>query len=82
MGGELLLKRNIGTDPSSWYYCLRENEDGSAMRFSDKYKLPLVNEWFSYTPELMLYYLEDPEIQALVSTKCDCSQSSAPGSLS
>lgn len=69
MGGELLLKRNIGTDPSSWYYCLRENEDGSAMRFSDKYKLPLVNEWFSYTPELMLYYLEDPEIQALVSTK-------------
>ena len=69
MGGELLLRRNIGTDPSSWYYCLRENEDGSAMRFTDKYKLPLVNEWFSYTPELMLYYLEYPDIQTLVTTK-------------
>jgi hypothetical protein len=69
MGGELLLKRNITTDPSTWYYCLRENEDGSAMRFSLKYNLPLVNEYFSYTPELMLYYLEDSDIRQLVSTK-------------
>lgn len=69
MGGELLLKRNINTDPSTWYYCLRENEDCSAMRFSLKYNLPLVNEYFSYTPELMLYYLEDPDIQQLVTTK-------------
>lgn len=69
MGGELLLKRNINTDPSTWYYCLRENEDCSAMRFSLKYNLPLVNEYFSYTPELMLYYLEDPDIQQLVNTK-------------
>ena len=69
MGGELLLKRNINTDPSTWYYCLRENEDGSAMRFSLKYNVPLVNEYFSYTPELMLYYLEDLDIQTLVTTK-------------
>lgn len=69
MGGELLLKRNINTDPSTWHYCLRENEDGSAIRFSFKYNIPLVNEYFSYTPELMLYYLEDPDIQTLVSTK-------------
>jgi len=69
MGGELLLKRNVNTNPSSWYYCLRENEDSSAMRFSLKYNLPLVNEYFSYTPESMLYYLEDPDIQALVTTQ-------------
>jgi len=69
MGGELLLKRNINTDPSTWYYCLRENEDASAMRFSLKYNIPLVNEYFSYTPELMLYYLEDSDIQTLVTTK-------------
>lgn len=69
MGGEVLIKRNVNTDPSSWYYSLRENEDGSAMRFSNYYNLPLVNEWFSYTPELMLYYLEDPEIQSLVTNK-------------
>lgn len=67
MGGELLLKRNINTDPSSWYFCIRENEDGSAMRFSQKFNIPLVNEYFSYTPELMLYYLEDSSIQNLTS---------------
>lgn len=69
MGGELLLKRNINTEPSTWYYCLRENEDCSAMRFNIKYNIPLVNEWFSYTPELMLYYLEDRDIESLVSIR-------------
>jgi len=69
MGGEALLKRNISTDPSSWYYCIRENEDASAMRFSNMFQIPLVNEWFSYTPELLLYYLEDKEIIDLVSTR-------------
>jgi hypothetical protein len=69
MGGELLLKKDILTTPSSWYYCLRENEDCSAMRFSLKYKIPLVNEYFSYTPELMLYYLKNTEIKNLVSNR-------------
>lgn len=69
MGGELLLRRNINTDPSTWYYCFRENEDASAMRFSKKYNIPLVNEYFSYTPESMLYYLENSDIQKLVTTK-------------
>ena len=69
MGGELLLRRNINTTPSSWYFCFRENEDASAMRFSHKYGVPLVNEYFSYTPELMLYYLERPEIKSLVTNR-------------
>jgi len=69
MGGEVFLKRNINTDPSTWFYCIRENEDASAMRFSLKYNLPLVNEYFSYTPELLLYYLEHQDIKNLVSTR-------------
>ena len=69
MGGEVLLKRNINTNPSTWYYCLRENEDASAMRFSLKFNIPLVNEYFTYTPELLLYYLEHNDIQKLVTTK-------------
>jgi hypothetical protein len=39
------------------------------MRFSRKYGIPLVNEWFSYTPEVMLYYLENKDIQSLISEK-------------
>ena len=69
MGGEMLLRRHVSLDkPREWYYTFRENEDASAMRFSIKYNLPLVNEWFSYTPEMMALYLDHPDIQSLIST--------------
>lgn len=58
MGGELFLKKHIDSTQSFWYYAFRENEDASAMRFSNVYNIPLVNEWFTYTPEIMLYFLE------------------------
>jgi hypothetical protein len=66
MGGEMLLKKHLDVDLSKWYYCIRENEDASAMRFSIKYNIPLVNEWFSYTPEMMGYYLEDIDVHQLI----------------
>jgi hypothetical protein len=69
MGGEALLTRQVNRTDSFWYYTFRENEDASAMRFTNKFGIPLVNEWFSYTPELLLYYLEDPDIQKLVTNK-------------
>lgn len=69
MGGETLLTRSVSLDKSHWYYTFRENEDASAMRFTNKFNIPLVNEWFSYTPELMLYYLENPEIVSLVTDR-------------
>lgn len=70
MGGEMLLRRSVSQDrDTEWYYVFRENEDASAMRFSLKYNIPLVNEWFSYTPEMMTYYLENKWIQKLVTEK-------------
>lgn len=69
MGGEQFLRRHVSAKGSTWYHCFRENEDASAMRFSEKYNIPLVNEWFSYTPEMMLYYLEDPDIQRLITER-------------
>jgi hypothetical protein len=69
MGGEVLLTRNVSNNNSFWYYTFRENEDASAMRFSNRYGIPLVNEWFSYTPELLLCYLENPSIKELISNK-------------
>lgn len=65
MGGEMLLRQTN----KHWYYCFRENEDASAMRFSLKYNIPLVNEWFSYTPEMMGYYLNEPVIQDLINNR-------------
>lgn len=69
MGGEMLLRRHVTRDSSKWYYCFRENEDASAMRFSNLYNIPLVNEWFSYTPEMIGYHLQNPAIQWLINTK-------------
>ena len=69
MGGEMLLKRHVNHTGSKWYYCFRENEDASAMRFSNRYNIPLVNEWFSYTPEMMGYYLQHPTIQRLITDR-------------
>lgn len=69
MGGEMLLRRHVDTTGSRWYYCFRENEDASAMRFSIKYNIPLVNEWFSYTPEMMLHYLKEPGIESLITNR-------------
>jgi hypothetical protein len=69
MGGEAGVTRMVEQGSSYWYYAFRENEDASAMRFSLKYQIPLVNEWFSYTPELLLYYLESEGIKNLVSNR-------------
>jgi hypothetical protein len=77
MGGEVFLRRNINTVPSTWYYTLRENEDASAMRFSNLYNIPVVNEWFTYTPELLLYYLEDPGVVELVTNRFNYKMTSA-----
>jgi tRNA(Ile)-lysidine synthase TilS/MesJ len=69
MGGEAGLTRNVTKDGSFWYYAFRENEDASAMRFSLKYNIPLIYEYFSYTPELLLYYLESEGVKNLISDK-------------
>jgi hypothetical protein len=69
MGGEMLLRRGVSPEGSRWFYCFRENEDASAMRFSLRYNIPLVNEWFSYTPEMMGYYLDHPDIQKLITER-------------
>lgn len=76
MGGEALFNRMVTPTGSRWYYTFRENEDASAMRFSERFSIPLVNEWFTYTPELLLYYIENPTIQRLFSEKLNYKLSS------
>lgn len=66
MGGEQLLRKLDTQYERCWYHCYRENQDASAVRFSEQTGIPIVNEWFSYTPEMMLYYIEQPEIQQII----------------
>lgn len=69
MGGEVLLTRHVSPEECFWHYTFRENEDASAMRFSNTYGIPLVNEWFSYTPELLLHFLQDHQVKSLVTER-------------
>jgi hypothetical protein len=69
MGGEIVFGRTPTIDGSKWYYSYRENEDGAAIRFSLRYNIPLVYEYFSYTPELIAYYMDHPRVKWLFSEK-------------
>ncbi len=68
-GGEIPITRQVTKDGFDWFVTYRENEDASAMRFSMKYNIPFIQEWFTYTPEILLYYLEDTRIQDLVTQR-------------
>jgi hypothetical protein len=67
MGGELVFQKHIAKE-CKWYYFLRESEDGGSIRFSLKHNIPLVVEWFTYTPEAVAFYFEHPILQNLIST--------------
>ncbi len=66
IGCELQLTKGISLDNSHWYMRLIEYMDTAHMKLAQKINVPIVSEWFSYTPELMLYYLEQPELENLV----------------
>ena len=67
LGGELLIEKykNHNFKPE-WVLRNIETLEASHVRFAQKFNIPFIIEWFSYTPELMLYYLEDPAIKYLV----------------
>lgn len=66
MGGEVLLKRKANVSPNLWYLTYREDEDASAIRASKLSGIPIIQEWFLYTPEIILKYLESPGTQNLI----------------
>lgn len=69
IAGELQLNkiRDDNNNPI-WVIRMMEDLDTAHIRFSNDTGIPFIQEWFSYTPEVMLYYLETPEIKKLVST--------------
>lgn len=68
LGGELLVDKHYTFKQPVWGIRNLETYEAAHVRFSEKYNIPFIIEWFSYTPELMLYYLENPDVKNLVST--------------
>ena len=69
MGGEMLLARDTREEPTKWYLGFDEGFDASVYRFSMKHSIPMVVDWFSYTPEMMGYWLQHPEIVSLIGNR-------------
>ena len=61
------------TDPAQrgprWFYYVRENNDLSVPKYAYINQKPVISEFFSYTPEIMLSYATDPMVMKLITGK-------------
>lgn len=74
MGGEVYLQKHQSSDlgvhtPSSWNYVYREDEDGVTYRYSNETGHKIINEVFTYTPELLYSYLAHPMVAEVAQDK-------------
>lgn len=74
MGGEVYFQKHPKSDlsvksPFEWYYIYREDEDGMTYRYSKDTGHPLINEVFTYTPEVLYSWLKTPEVQAVANNQ-------------
>lgn len=69
MGGNVPLTKKIGNFEPYWYYTYMESEESCNVRFNQQFNIPVIYEFFSYTPEAMLYWLESDGIKNLIYDK-------------
>ena len=68
MGGSFTFTRDPSMTGSDWKADFTECESAS-VRLSLKYSVPLIQEWFSYTPEVIGYFMEHPVFQRVVTDR-------------
>ena len=65
--GEILLEKHKDANQNRiWHYRFQETLEAATRRVSQDIGIPIVMEWYTYTPELMLYFLESPLVVNLV----------------
>ena len=65
----LLEKRRDNNLNPVWYVRFQETLEAATYRVSKDTNVPIVMEWYYYTPELLLYFLESPYIKRLVTSR-------------
>ena len=68
MGGSFTFTRCPTLTGSEWKADFTECESAS-VRLSLKYSVPLIQEWFSYTPEVIGYFMEHPVFQRVITDR-------------
>jgi hypothetical protein len=74
MGGEVYFQRHMREsirckDEYSWYYIYREDEDGCTYRYTKDTGHKIINEVFTYTPEVLYAWLKTPEVTAVANNE-------------
>lgn len=70
LGGELLIEKYPDRNfKPTWILRNIETLEAAHVRFAMKYDIPFIIEWFSYTPELMLHYLDHPDVRRIAENK-------------
>jgi hypothetical protein len=75
LGGEIYCQKHavaaFEAAPSNynWYYIYRENEDAVTYRYTLDTNHPVINEVFSYTPNLIKAWFEIPTVKKVVTNE-------------
>ncbi|MEI6568499.1 MAG: hypothetical protein WCR20_17600, partial [Verrucomicrobiota bacterium] len=69
MGGTMTFYRRPTSIGSEWYHSYAERDEGSAIRLSNTFTIPVIHDWFMYTPEVMGYFLENKIIQKILNER-------------
>lgn len=75
MGGEIYFQKHQLHDggrvhaDTAWYYIYREDEDGVTYRYSYDTGHPVINEFFTYTPNLLYSWMIHPSIKRIANNE-------------
>lgn len=79
LGGESLVHKRynhekmLTDDPTHteycWYHKFRENNDSATMKYAVANNKTIISEFFSYTPELLLSFLQDPIVSDICNNR-------------
>jgi hypothetical protein len=74
MGGEVYFQKHGRNDgrvksPFEWYYIYREDEDGITYRYTEDTGHQVINEVFTYTPEVLYTWLDTPEVRSVANNE-------------
>lgn len=74
LGGEPILQKRLneelfiqtGKKENKWYIIIDENDVLVTFRYSAYTKVPVIFDFFAYTPESTLAYLTDPDVMSVI----------------
>jgi hypothetical protein len=64
IGHKTIFRKIIDLQKTTWTYDFPEMLNASTMRYSIKYKIPVISEWFAYTPESIAYFLDKIDLNS------------------